>query len=265
VRGVASATAWELASECVDETLVVGVAPSLERLGRLGQLGSLPALSAALRTGVQPARIALEYARERESLGFGPDEIAGELLALGRVLDRRGEKIARARLDGCVVQYVSRVTGDLAERARRDPLTGLLNHVAFHARLSAELARARRYRGRVALAIFDLDRFKQTNDTEGHREGDRLLRAFAAALASTARGSDAVGRIGGDEFVALLIEARRRSAVSFVDRMHDRLRGGVVFSAGTALFPDECSSADELLALADSRLYAVKAEKAEAA
>jgi diguanylate cyclase (GGDEF)-like protein len=253
--------AWELAGESVEETLTSGVAPSLTRLGRLGQLGSLPSLVGALRTGVGTDVVALTHERERESLGFAPEEITGELLALGRVLDRKRERAARERLDACIAGYVVRVTGELAERARRDPLTGLLNHLAFHRRLASEVTRARRYRGRIAVVLFDLDRFKQINDSEGHQEGDRLLRAFSAALASTARTSDAVGRVGGDEFAAVLLEAKRRSVRAFVERLQERTAGRVAFSAGAAYLPEECASVEELLALADTRLYAVKAEK----
>jgi diguanylate cyclase (GGDEF)-like protein len=257
--------AWELAGECVEESLASGAVPSLERLGRLGQLGSLPSLVSALRTGVRPEGVAESHEAERMSLGFAPSEIAGELLALGRVLDRKGERLARERLDACVVRHVERVTAELADRARRDPLTGLLNHRAFHARLAEELARSRRYRGRLALVLFDLDRFKEVNDTEGHQEGDRLLRAFASALARAARGSDTVGRVGGDEFAAVLIEARRRSVHVFVERLQRRLAGQVAFSAGAAYAPDERSTPSELVALADARLYEVKAKRAASA
>jgi diguanylate cyclase (GGDEF)-like protein len=253
--------AWELAGECVEEALATGVAPSLARLGRLGQLGSLPSLIGALRTGVGTSSVAESHERERESLGFAPEEVAGELLALGRVLAGRRERVARERLDGCIAAYVARITGELSERARRDPLTGLLNHLAFHRRLGSEVSRARRYRGRIALVLFDLDKFKQINDAEGHQEGDRLLRAFSAALASTVRTSDAAGRVGGDEFAALLLDAKRRSVRAFVERLQERTAGRVAFSAGAAYLPEECTSAEDLLALADSRLYAVKAQK----
>jgi len=259
VRGL---TAWEIASESIEESLASGVARSLERLGRLGQLGSLPALAAALRTGVNAAAVALEHARDREGLGFGADEIAGELLTLGRIFERHGEHVARERLDGCVGQYIARVTGDLAERVRRDPLTGLLNHTAFHAHLASEIGRARRYRGRLSVVLFDLDRFKEINDTLGHQEGDRLLRAFASALSGTARESDAVGRLGGDEFGCLLLDPKRLSVRAFVDRLDDRLDGYVAFSAGAAYLPEECSTAEDLLRLADRRLYEDKAAKA---
>jgi diguanylate cyclase (GGDEF)-like protein len=262
MRARLGAPAWEIAGASVDEALRVAAAPSLERLGRLGQIGSLPALVGALRTGVEPERAADAHSRERESLGFAADEVVGELLALGRVLDRCDERLARERLDACVARVVSRVTADLGERARRDPLTGLLNHRAFHARLAGEVKRARRYRGHLALVLLDLDGFKEVNDNEGHQEGDRLLRAFASALAGIARESDSVGRIGGDEFAALLLEARRRSVRAFVERLADRVGGQVRFSAGASFLPDECTSAEELLALADARLYEVKGAKA---
>jgi diguanylate cyclase (GGDEF)-like protein len=255
VAGVARASAWDLAVESVEDVLSVGAAPSLERLGRLGQLGPLPSFIAALCADDDPCALAEDYARERESLGLGPEEVAAELLAIGRALERHGEDVARAALDRCVVAWIGRVTGDLAERARRDPLTGLLNHRAFHARVASEAARARRYRGRIALVVVDLDRFKETNDREGHAEGDRLLRVFASALAATVRETDAAGRIGGDEFAALLLEADEGRVGPFLARLHERLPEAVAVSAGAACLPGEAADADGLFALADRRLY----------
>jgi diguanylate cyclase (GGDEF)-like protein len=255
-------SAWDIAVECVEEALQTGVAPSLERLGRLGQLGSLPSFVAALEKDEELSRLAADHARERESLGLAPSEVAGELLALGRILDRHGETDAREALDRCLVAYFERVTADLAERARRDTLTGLLNHRAFHSRLAAEAARARRYRGRLAVVLFDLDRFKETNDREGHQEGDRLLRAFAAALAGTIRETDAVGRVGGDEFAALLLEASSETVRAFLGRLHGRLPDGLSVSAGAAYLPGEGSTPEQLLGLADRRLYADKGLRA---
>jgi diguanylate cyclase (GGDEF)-like protein len=248
--------------ECVERALDEGVAPSLERLGRLGQLGSLPSFIAALGGDDDPSALADDFARERESLGLAPREVAGELLVLGRVLDGHGEREAREALDRCVAAYVARVTGDLAERARRDPLTGLLNHEAFHARLAAEAARCRRYRGRLALVLLDLDGFKETNDREGHQEGDRQLRVFAAALAATARETDLLGRLGGDEFAALLLEAEPGAVSGFLTRLTTRLREGPVTSAGVAYLPDETTTPEQLVSLADRRLYADKAVRA---
>jgi diguanylate cyclase (GGDEF)-like protein len=262
MTGVVRASAWDVAVECVDRALGEGVVPSLTRLGRLGQLGSLPSFVAALGEDEDPSALALDFARERESLGLAPSEIVAELLVLGRVLDDHGEAHARAALDRCISSYVDRITGDLADRAARDPLTGLLNHEAFHARLSAEVARARRYRGRLALVLFDLDRFKETNDREGHPEGDRLLRAFATALQGTARATDVLGRLGGDEFGALLLEVESGRVASFLGRLRARLPEGPSASAGAAFLPDERSTAEQLVALADRRLYADKAARA---
>ena len=152
--------AWDLAVECVDEALAAGLVPSLEQLGRLGQLGSLPSFIAALDEGDDAGELAADFARERESLGLAPAEVTAELLTVARVLERHGEAEARATVDRCILAYVDRVTAELADSARRDPLTGLLNHRAFHARLASEAARARRYRGRLVLVLFDLDNFK---------------------------------------------------------------------------------------------------------
>jgi diguanylate cyclase (GGDEF)-like protein len=154
------------------------------------------------------------------------------------------------------------VTEELSDRARRDPLTGLLNHEAFHRRLGAEVARARRYRGRLALVLLDLDSFKQLNDRDGHQEGDRILRAFASALAATARTTDSVGRLGGDEFAALLLEADAGTVTAFLARLAVRLAEGPPASAGAAFLPEEGTTPEQLLGLADRRLYADKAARA---
>ncbi len=255
-------SAWDLAVECVDEALAAGAVPSLERLGRLGQLGSLPSFIAALEEGDDPRRLAAEFARERESLGLAPAEVTAELLVLGRVLDRHGEIEARAAVDRCLVGYVERATAELADSARRDPLTGLLNHGAFHAQLSFEAARARRYRGSFALVLFDLDRFKQTNDRHGHQEGDRLLRAFAAALSGTLRETDVAGRVGGDEFAAILPTAGPADVDAFVSRLRLRLPEGLSVSAGAAHVPAEGPAVEQLLETADRRLYSDKTARA---
>jgi diguanylate cyclase (GGDEF)-like protein len=265
MSGVVGTSAWDLAVECVDRALGEGAVPSLVRLGRLGQLGSLPSFVAALGEDDDPSALyasAFGHTRERESLGLAPSEVAAELLVLGRVLDAHGEEEARGALDRCIAAYVARVTEDLSDRARRDPLTGLLNHEAFHARLAVEVARARRYRGRLALVLLDLDRFKELNDREGHQEGDRILRAFASALTATARTTDSVGRLGGDEFAALLLEADPGTVTAFLTRLALRLADGPPASAGAAFLRADGTTPEQLLGLADRRLYANKAARA---
>ena len=188
--------------------------------------------------------------------------MTAELLVLGRVLDRHGESEARAAVDLCLVGYVERVTAELADSARRDPLTGLLNHGALHAQLALEAARARRYRGGVALVLFDLDHFKQRNDREGHQEGDRVLRAFASGLAGTLRETDVAGRVGGDEFAAILPTAGSTDVDAFLSRLRLRIPDDLSVSSGAAHLPDECTTVEQLLELADRRLYADKTARA---
>jgi diguanylate cyclase (GGDEF)-like protein len=232
VRSVADASAWEIAS------IVASLSPA------------------------EAAEALAEHADERHRLGIAPEDVVAELLALGRLLKCRDSQSARGALDAAVVGYVGRVTGELTDRAQRDPLTGILNHAAFHARVADETARTRRYGGRLALVLFDVDHFKETNDRNGHQEGDRLLRVLAGALTHTSRETDVVGRVGGDEFAALLLEAEEQRLAAFLDRLYRRLPSELGVSAGAAFLPDESSSVDELIALADRRLYARKAARA---
>jgi diguanylate cyclase (GGDEF)-like protein len=292
---------WDLALQVVREGLADDVIPSLARLGRVAQLGDMPTFIAELgrevekplpgrmRVGGPLAAIARDHARNREALGFAPREVVTEFLLLRRVLWRfvgehagllRGGDVleVEVRLNDtidrivveCVVAYFDRATAELAEQARRDPLTGLLNHQAFSETLGSELDRAHRYDHGLTLVFFDLDRFKDVNDTLGHVEGDRVLHRVAALAQGMLRGSDVAGRMGGDEFAVLLLESGTRAGDRFVLRLNDaaeelRLRGEVPesfgLSAGSAHYPSEASDADTLLRLADARQYAVKNAK----
>jgi diguanylate cyclase (GGDEF)-like protein len=260
--GALTASAWDLAVESVEEALAGGESPSLARLGRLGQLGSLPSLIAALESGEDPEPLAADFARERHSLGLSAREVVAEVLVVGRVLDRHGRTNARTALDRCLLAYFGRVTDELVERAERDPLTGLLHHRAFHELVLAELARAQRYRGALALVLLDLDDFKLVNDTAGHAEGDRLLRAFGRALTRTVRETDGVGRLGGDEFAALLLQADADSVDAFLARLRPCVPPGVSFSTGAAYVTDGPADSEALFQLADRRLYESKAAAA---
>jgi diguanylate cyclase (GGDEF)-like protein len=257
--GALRASAWDLAVESVEEALAGGESPPLARLGRLGQIGSLPSLIAALESGEDPEPLAADFARERHSLGFSSREVVAELLVVGRVLERHGRTEARPALDRCLLAYFSRVTDELVERAERDPLTGLLHHRAFHELVRIELARAQRYRGALALVLLDLDDFKLVNDTAGHAEGDRLLRAFGRALSRTVRETDVVGRLGGDEFAALLLHGDAESVDAFLARLRPRVPAAVSFSAGAAYVWDGPADSETLFELADRRLYESKA------
>ena len=286
---------WDLALEAIEEGLRDDVIPSLARLGRVAQLGDMPTFIAELgrevqlpspermRIGGPLAAIARDHARNREALGFAPREVVTEFLLLRRVLWRFVESRA-AQLEGvqvieverrindtidrlvieCVVAYFDRATAELAEQARRDPLTGLMNHQAFSDVLEIEVDRARRYDHGLTLVFLDLNDFKAINDTYGHVEGDRVLHRVGAVALSMLRGSDVAGRMGGDEFAVLLLEADKHAGDRFVRRFRaglgelierDELPQDFSFSAGAAHFPSEAGDCDSLLRLADSRPY----------
>jgi len=146
-------------------------------------------------------------------------------------------------------------------RASRDSLTGLLNHREFHETVARELERCRRYGGRMAVALFDLDDFKLVNDTGGHAAGDRVLCDFSDALTHVCRSSDLAFRVGGDEFALVLPEADLDAATSAAARVEAGSRGidrRVHVSWGVAAWPDAGPTKDALLARADDNLYAAK-------
>ena len=142
-------------------------------------------------------------------------------------------------------------------RARRDPLTGLLNHREFHEAVEARL-RDRGDADALSVVIFDLDAFKAVNDHDGHAAGDRTLRAAAGAVAAACRTTDAAFRIGGDEFALVLPDADRDAAARIARRAADAIervahRPGVSFGVATA--PDDGTTRDQLLSRADQGMY----------
>jgi len=145
-----------------------------------------------------------------------------------------------------------------------DSLTGLYNRRYIEHRLSEEMVRSQRNSLPLTVIVFDLDAFKQVNDTHGHPAGDALLKAFAARLKRATRGSDLTARYGGDEFLALLPECRAED-VQYVLKRLEGIEvdiGGemlpVSYSAGTAdyIFGE---TAEELLGRADRAMYLHKA------
>jgi two-component system cell cycle response regulator len=150
-----------------------------------------------------------------------------------------------------------------------DRLTGLPNRRYIEDRLDQAMAAARRSRRPLALALADLDHFKQINDRHGHAAGDMVLRHAAAALRQAFRRSDVIARYGGEEFVILLPEAEPAAAAERLERFRAdiaaqpvRLPGAaavpITLSVGLAVFPEDGEEAADLLARADQRLYAAK-------
>lgn len=136
----------------------------------------------------------------------------------------------------------------LNEQAMRDWLTGLHNRRYFEETLPDHISAATRYNRELSLVIFDIDDFKQINDTHGHAAGDAALREFATLLKTTARKADMVCRYGGDEFAVLLPETGPPNARKFTERVFQTLKSsnGCKFTvtAGIAALPCESITAN---------------------
>ncbi len=144
----------------------------------------------------------------------------------------------------------------LLEMSRADPLTGCLNRRGFEERAMAEIASAARRGGQGAVLLLDVDRFKHVNDTRGHAVGDELLRWVVQTLHESTRATDAVGRIGGDEFAVLFAGVDPPAADECALRVSEALARRAPCSIGVACFPLEGSSLEGLMREADGRLYA---------
>lgn len=158
---------------------------------------------------------------------------------------------------------------DLYKQAHYDRLTNLLNRPAFEDRLVYALAQAKRHGQYGALLFMDLDRFKQVNDTEGHKAGDRLLVITANRLKKSIREEDTLARFGGDEFGILISNfTNRNELVTLCERVIKNLNEPIVVnriehvvsaSIGVAVFPTDADSSEELLMMADAAMYRAKA------
>jgi len=151
----------------------------------------------------------------------------------------------------------------------RDPLTGLFNRRYAEETLTQEIFRAKRQSSQLAVMMFDIDHFKQFNDTFGHDGGDAVLRELGTYLKNQVRGSDVISRYGGEEFLLLLspttLEGAKmraeqiREGVKLLSVRHARKSlGTITISAGMAVFPDHASEAEALVKAADIALYQAK-------
>ncbi|MCW2955566.1 MAG: sensor diguanylate cyclase [Thermoleophilia bacterium] len=293
LRAASWDVALEVVDMAIERNLIpsLGALGTVKRLANLpafigGLAMAIVRPNPGRRSGTNPilARLARDHVIEREAAGFSAREIVQEFLLLRRVMWRFVQANLDGSLDGravlrledllnsildeviaeCTVIYFDRATQELSEKSRRDSLTGLLNHQAFNTRLDEEIDRARRYDGELQVIYFDLDDFKHINDEQGHFEGDRALVGLARIVLESIRESDFAGRIGGDEFVIGLVESTDMAAHLLLDRLRARLAHAVAegivprgtrISAGCAAFPTEADCAQDLLVLADRRLY----------
>ncbi len=157
----------------------------------------------------------------------------------------------------------------LQERAIRDGLTGLYNHIYFHELFNRQFSLAQRHDTPLCLLIFDLDYFKEVNDTYGHQVGDRVLEGFAKLAAAEVRESDILARYGGEEFAlvlpdtdlvgARLVAEKIREQAANQPYIHKKTTINVTVSVGGCQLCNEIKHPSELIDFADDALYQAKA------
>lgn len=201
---------------------------------------------------------ALERARERTAIERD--------LAVSRHQEaEQARQELAARID-----EIQLLQAQLREQAVRDPLTGLYNRRHLQEALPRELKRAQRQGACVAVVVMDLDHFKQVNDQHGHAMGDRVLQAVAELLQAQTRVEDFCARYGGEEFCLVLCGANAEQTVERLQALQQRYAqlnieqgqarvGGLSFSAGVAVYPQDGHTDDALLNAADNALYRAKA------
>lgn len=179
-------------------------------------------------------------------------------------------QVGDRRLFTAIIRDISEqraLRDQLRFQAQHDPLTGLLNREELLRRIELAQARAQRSGQVVAVALLDLDRFKTINDVYGHSAGDRLLIEVGRTLVESVRAADAVGRIGGDEFVVLLDGV---GSIPDVSRLIDRLEAAIrndatrdakhrtTASVGVAIWQGGVATAEDLVCRADAAMYRAK-------
>lgn len=156
------------------------------------------------------------------------------------------------------------------EQAAHDPLSGLYNRQYLNETFAREISRAQRSGRPLSVVMFDLDHFKAVNDRYGHLAGDEVLKAIGSLLHAQSRAGDICCRYGGEEFLLLLPEMNRAMARDCAERLRMTLAGTAIHhgdgkslqvtaSFGVAVYPQDGSSSEALIAAADAALYAAKA------
>jgi len=166
------------------------------------------------------------------------------------------------------ISYLIKKHQELDYMAHHDALTGIPNRILLIDRIQQAIAKSIRDNKRLAVCYLDLDNFKPINDSFGHNAGDAVLVETAKRISKTLRSSDTVARVGGDEFVILLLDlvnveesistlSRLKSAISEPFNIEQK-SCNVGASIGVSLFPDNAENAESLLMQADQAMYIAK-------
>ncbi len=167
---------------------------------------------------------------------------------------------------GTLLARVHELSIELTNAAMTDALTGIANRRHFLAALEREASLSRRHGYALSIAFFDVDKFKDINDTHGHSGGDKVLQRLAARATAQCRAGDLVARWGGDEFVILLPHTDESGARVIAERLLGAIRSAqfaasglrVTSSIGIASRHSDDTSIDALISRADSAMYQAK-------
>ena len=194
-------------------------------------------------------------------------EVFPQMVSIASVRDAQGRVVNHVAVLNDITTLKAR-EAQLEHIAHHDALTSLPNRKLLTDRCNVALVRAARAHGSCAVLCVDLDVFKPVNDRHGHGVGDELLCMVALRLRGCVRGSDTVARIGGDEFVVLLDDVRRREdAVHIAAKVNAALAAtfyvmghelAIAASVGIAISPDHGTDTPTLIRHADEALYAAK-------
>jgi diguanylate cyclase (GGDEF)-like protein len=261
---VNGAEAWEALQQSDAPALVIldWMMPEMDGLEVLRRVR-------VLQTDRPPYIIMLTAKGEKADIIAGLDTGANDYLA--KPFDS-GELRARVEVGRRLVEMQDALIKSkeiLAHQATHDPLTGLLNRRAILDRLHKELARAGRLGDVLAVGMFDIDHFKQVNDTYGHQAGDDVLCGLAQILRENNREYDSVGRMGGEEFLIITPMKAGTNWLSVFGRLCAKIaesyittRSGVLsitVSIGVVCADAE-TTVDEILEAADKAMYRAKNE-----
>lgn len=179
-------------------------------------------------------------------------------------LDELVDKIKNMESESCDLKSKLKIANT---KALRDALTGLPNRNAYNERLETELARWKRYHSPLSLIIWDIDRFKNINDSYGHKAGDKVLLLISKQLSDHSRATDFISRFGGEEFIMLLPNTNSQSALTLANQLRQAIEktgfnanGGAVsitISCGVTEFTLN-DTEESVFERADQALYQAK-------
>ncbi|MBF0306030.1 MAG: diguanylate cyclase [Alphaproteobacteria bacterium] len=246
---------------------VVAANPAAERMFLIPATGLVgAALRRLIPDGVAPSdgHCGEGFTSEREAMRGDGERFPAEVTVAS--FSAAGEPLLVATIRDITARKA--LERELHRLARTDPLTGALNRRSLFEIADAEVSRARRHRHPMCIVAADIDCFKFINDRHGHGVGDEALRLFVGAAHATLRASDALGRLGGEEFAVLLPETPLAGAVEVAEKLRHAVAAirvpsgagafGFTTSLGVAQWLPGEASIEPALARADEALYQAK-------